>query len=219
MDFFNRLSQRDQILVVTGAIVLMVVLVAFLVIFPQFGKIKSLSEKQKTLEQGLEEAKLNLARLKSIKSEAAQTEAKLIALARRLPQDAELPAMVVELQNVANSAGLEFSSAKLDNVVDKSGFAEIPLTINAQGTFYSVIDFIYRVENLPRKLVINEITVTSKDESYPDLEVEIKLNAYKLSTQQPTLPPPPGAANQQNNNQGTAPQGAPAGGQGGQPKQ
>lgn len=213
MDFFNRLSQRDQILVVAGVIILMVVLVVFLLIFPQFGKIKTLNEKQKTLEQGLEEAKLNLARLKSIKSEAAQTEAKLIRLARRLPQDAEIPAMVVELQNIANSAGLEFNSAKMDNIVEKTGFSEIPMTISAKGTFYSVIDYLYRVENLPRKLVITEVAVSSKDEDYPDLEIEIKLNAYKLSGQEPNLPPPPGAPPPGQSSQ------PPAGNQGGQTQQ
>jgi len=193
MNIFNRLSQRDQILVIIGSIALVVILVLFLVVMPQFSRLSELSQEEETLNNQLEEAKLNLTRLKSIQNEAARTEALLIKLAQKLPDDAEIPALVVELQNIANSAGLEFNSAKIGGVVDQSGFAEIPLTVVAKGTFYSLIDYLYRVENLQRKLVINSVTVTGSEKDYPDLAVEIKLNAYKMSSQETKLPPPEGA--------------------------
>lgn len=194
MNFFNRLSQRDQILVVVGSISLAVIVVYFLILMPQFGRLGDLNKKEETLNNQLEEAKLNLTRLKSIQAEAAQTEAKLISLAQRLPDDAEIPALVVELQNVANSSGLAFNSAKIGDVVDQSGFAEIPFTVTASGTFYSLIDYLYRIENLQRKMVITSVSVTGNEKSYPDLTVEIKLNAYKLSSQETQLPPPAGGA-------------------------
>jgi len=193
MNFFNRLSQRDQILVVIGSIALVVVLVLFLVLMPQISRINELSKEEETLNNQLEEAKLNLSRLKSIQSEAALTEAQFIRLAQRLPDDAEIPALVVELQNVANSAGLDFNTAKIGGVVDQSGFAEIPLTISAKGTFYSMIDYLYRIENLQRKLVITSVAVSSSEKDYPELAVEIKLSAYKISSQETKLPPPGGA--------------------------
>ena len=192
MNFFNRLSQRDQILVVVGSISLVVILVLFMVLMPQFGRLNELSKDEETLRNQLDEAKLNLTRLRSIQSDAARTEAQLIKLAQRLPDGAEIPALVVELQNIANSSGLEFDSAKIGAVVDQSGFAEIPFTVSAKGTFYSLIDYLYRIENLQRKMVITSVSVTGNEKDYPDLKVEIKLNAYKISSQATELPPPVG---------------------------
>lgn len=192
MSFFNRLSSRDQILVVVGVNALLIVVVFLLVLLPQLSHLSDLTQQQQTQSQNLEDAKLNLQRLKSIETESAQTEAKLIKLTRRIPQDAEVPSLLVELQDVANSAGLDFSSAKLDSVVDKNGFSEIPFTVQATGTFYSLVDYMYRIENMARKVVVTGITVTG-GQGYPVLKLEIKAKAFKLSkSASPILPPPPG---------------------------
>lgn len=197
MSFFNRLSPRDQILVVVGFITLVVVLVVFLILLPQFGRLGALSAKQQSLTKSLKEAKLNLDRLKAIKGEAAQIEAKLIKLTRRIPEEAEVPSLLVELQSVANSAGLDFSSAKLDEMVDKTGYSEIPVTVNAKGTFYSLVDYLYRLENTSRKIVVTDVDVSVEEKKYPTLEMEIKAKAYKLNeSAAPAVPPPksPGAS-------------------------
>lgn len=194
MKFFNRLSSRDQILALTGFFVLVVSLVFILLIRPQFLRLQDLAEQQKTETSKLEQAKLNLQRLKSIKNESAQIEANLIKITRRLPTDAEVPSMLVELQNLADSAGLDFVSAKIDTIIDQSGFSEIPFEITADGTFYSLVDYLYRMENMARKVTITGVTVTGSEKEYPKISVEIKARAFKLNkVGQTSLPTPPGS--------------------------
>ncbi|HEX21365.1 MAG TPA: hypothetical protein ENH19_01770 [Actinobacteria bacterium] len=192
MKFFNRLSSRDQILALIGFFALFVALVFMLLIRPQFQHLQSLAAEREAQTSKLEQAKLNLQRLKSIKSESAQIEANLIKITRRLPVDAEVPSMLVELQDLADVSGLDFKSAKINDVVDKSGFSEIPFDIKASGTFYSLVDYLYRLENMARKVSIIGVTITSSEKEYPTIEVGIKAKTFKLnSTGQTALPKPP----------------------------
>jgi len=192
MKFFNRLASRDQILVIIGVFALVVALAFFLLIRPQFQRLQDLSEQQKSESTKLEQAKLNLQRLKSIKNESAQIEADLIKITRRLPADSEVPSMLVELQDLADSAGLDFTSAKIDTIIDKSGLSEIPFDVKASGTFYSLVDYLYRMENMARKVSISGVTVTSPEKEYPTINIDIKAKAFKLNKGgQATLPTPP----------------------------
>lgn len=185
----NAVFAKNKQLVFVGAGVL-VALLLFVVLglMPQLSKIGELSQRQSDEEAKLEQAKLTLKRLQSVRAEAAATEADLIKLARQVPADSEVPSLVVELQQMADASGLEFSSVGLGQSEEKEGFANIPVKMSAKGNFYAVVDFMYRVEKMPRKLVVTKFELINAD-AYPTLELAVELSAFKsIDTPAPTVP-------------------------------
>lgn len=184
-----QLSPRDQIIAVGLGALLILVLAVMLVLKPQFTEVSDLKTAQATEKASLDQAKLKLQQLDAIRAEAAEIEAKRISLARRLPDDAELPTLVVELQKVANSAGLDFGSVQIGAVAEQSGYAEIPLSLNVSGTFYSIVDYLYRLEKSTREIVVDSFSL--QPSTYPDLTIDIQARAFKMTkTAVPQLPPP-----------------------------
>lgn len=186
----TKLSPRDQLIAIgLGAALVLFLFIMFL-LRPQFGRLGELAKQQEDERLKLEQAKLNLKRLESLRVEAAQTETKLIKLSRRIPEEPEVPSLLIELQDVANAAGLDFNSVTLDQPADKSGYAEIPLTIQTNGSFYAVVDYLYRLEHLSREIVVSSVKVNTG--SYPKLTVDLSAKAFRLlPSGGPQIPPPP----------------------------
>ncbi|MDP1809058.1 MAG: type 4a pilus biogenesis protein PilO [Actinomycetota bacterium] len=184
-----KLSPRDQIIAMGVGALLILVVTVLLVLKPQFAKISNLKAEQETEKTSLGQAKLKLQQLDAIRAEAADIEAKRISLSRRLPDDAELPTLVVELQKVANRAGLDFGSVQVGAVAEQSGYAEIPLSLAVTGTFYSIVDYLYRLEKSTREIVVDSFSL--QPATYPQLQISIQARAFKTTnTAVPQLPPP-----------------------------
>lgn len=185
---FN-LSPKNQLIAAGVGAILVLVLTVLLVLKPQFSEISKLKAEQEIEKTSLEQAKLKLQQLDAIRAEAADIEAKRISLSRRLPDDAELPTLVVELQKVANSAGLDFGAVEVSPVVEQAGYAEIPLSLTVSGTFYSIVDYLYRLEKSTRELVVDSFTI--QPSKYPKLQITIQARTFKVTkTAAPQLPPP-----------------------------
>ena len=176
-----------------GAI-LVLVLAVFLGLKPQFNKLASTSVEHANELVKLEEAKMKLERLDAIRQEAAQIEAARIVLARRLPEEAELSSLVVELQKIANSSGLDFNNVEVDDIIKMPGYAEIPFTVQVTGTFYSLIDYLYRLEKMPREVVIDKFSV--QGDGYPTLSTNIEARVFTANNAEVKLPPPSGESTQ-----------------------
>lgn len=174
--------------------VLVLLLAVFLGLKPQFNHLALTSVEHENEIVKLEEAKMKLERLDAIRQEAAQIEAARIVLARRLPEEAELSSLVVELQKIANSAGLDFDNVEVDDMIKMQGYAEIPFTIQVKGTFYSLIDYLYRLEKMPREVVIDKFSV--QGDGYPKLSTNIEARVFTASDAEVKLPPPSGESTQ-----------------------
>lgn len=193
-----RLSARDQFIVAGIVILLVLGLFIFFLLRPQLARITALAAEEKQERTKLEEAKLTLQRLEAVKKEAAQTEAKLVKLTKKFPEDAEIPSLLIELEEVTNDVGLEFS-IQLQGVSEKSGYGEVPFNISTKSSFFDLIDYLYRLENLPRKVIVENVSISGDEESYPMLDVSITAKAFKMSVGSqpaaeggtPSPPPPP----------------------------
>jgi type IV pilus assembly protein PilO len=162
------------------------------VLRPQFSTLGSLSQEQQVEQEKLAESELKLQRLDAIRQQASGIEAKRISLARRLPQDPELPSLIIELQKVANAADLELDTVDIGDLSHDQGFAELPLRLQAVGTFYSVVDFLYRMEKMTREIVVDDFTLDPQ--AYPLLSISISARAFTVSNEAEPPPPPPPAA-------------------------
>ncbi len=184
----KNLSPKHHMIAVAAGAFLILVLMVLAGLRPQFSKLSSIGTEQAAELDKLEGANMKLERLDSIRAEAAEIEAARVVLSRRLPGDTELPSLIVELQRVANAAALDFGAVQVSDVVSMSGYSEVPFTLTVSGTFYSFIDYLYRLEKMTREVVVDSFTLNAA--GYPELKGEIKARVFEVNNAGIQLPPP-----------------------------
>src|SRR5262245_28311033 len=89
-----------------------------------------------------------LARLAQDRVALAPQTAEEIRLAKAVPDSAQVPAALVQIQRLADRANVEFTSIQAGQISDLSGFTGRQFLIEVGGRFFDVDDFLYRLHNM-----------------------------------------------------------------------
>jgi Tfp pilus assembly protein PilO len=107
--------------------------------------------------QGLQ-AKLR--QLKDIASNGPEIDAELGKLANAVPETPELASFILSANEIALESGIDWLSvAPSEPVSSGPGPATIQVTIQVQGGFFQVLDYLNRLEDLQRLVVVDSITM------------------------------------------------------------
>jgi type IV pilus assembly protein PilO len=182
-------SMQKMIAVAVGFVILAVVAVVLLVL-PMFGELESLALQKSGAEQQVVLAKAELARLESTKSRSAATEAETLKIGTEMPDSPQLPTLIIELQDIANAAGVKvtsFSPAQPSPIAGGK-FTEVSLNTQITARWADLLDYLRRLDKATRLLRVTNITVSpvastettaSADEEI-DLSVSLTTKAYVM---------------------------------------
>ena len=104
------MSPRNILIIAVAGCVLVAVAAVALLVVPQVSKMRDLDAQIQTAEQEKASAQALLERRQQAKNRAAMTDAELLVLANSVPESPELPSLIIELQDAAVDAGLQFRS-------------------------------------------------------------------------------------------------------------
>lgn len=176
-----KLSPIQQI-VITGVVLTFFLLaIIFFLIMPQVINLGALRAEENTARQELDQAKTALKQLEDLKRTSRRTESDLLRLERKMPEDAELPSLIIQIEDVSKKSGITFTSIKPSAPTQKDEYKEVPLEIMGSGYFYPLLDFLYRIEKLPRLITITSLEIKLGKDGAPSIDVTIKANAYILT--------------------------------------
>jgi Tfp pilus assembly protein PilO len=194
-----KLSSRDQFILAGVLIVLVGVAFVMLAIYPRFQDLSQAQTDLAAAQSEIDNAKALLATRQAAKAAAAQTQARLTRLENQIPDAPEMPAVIIELQDTANDAGVTFDkllTTKPAPTVD--GYEKIHLSFEVVGEWDDVIDYVQRVSDLQRAVRILDVSLTpinvvsSTDASPTASEQPIRIRgmfnveAYMLTREKPT---------------------------------
>lgn len=162
------------------------------------GKARSAVQKEiaaaKTAEQGL---LADLARLRRLAADTQSREAELARLGRLIPADADVAGAILALDATAREARVAWStltpSPPAPGVVT-GGPATLGLTIRVGGTFHQILDYLGRLENLDRLVVVDSVALTGGTSTTPGSPgLEVNLSARMFAAKGPAAPAAPAA--------------------------
>lgn len=136
--------------------------------------------------------------LREVRAEAPELEAELEAFRAVVPEGAEVPALLRMLVLAADEAGVTLQTVtpgRPSPVGEATeGLSSIPLSIQAVGSYYQVVDFLRRIED-PRITArgVRWSTASLSRADYPELNASFSGEVFAVI---PTPPPPPGEAPQ-----------------------
>ncbi|MBN2248384.1 MAG: type 4a pilus biogenesis protein PilO [Coriobacteriia bacterium] len=154
----KRLSAQMQMYIAIGFIAVVAIAFVVLAILPKFQEASAVDAQIATAETELQTAQALLARRQSVKAQAAVNEVELMQIANQVPDSPQLPSVIIELQNVANAAGVDLPTISVGTIgapppaADGStpSYNVLSLTIGYTGQWSEVIDFCRRLNRLDR---------------------------------------------------------------------
>ncbi|HVM53150.1 MAG TPA: type 4a pilus biogenesis protein PilO [Acidimicrobiales bacterium] len=166
---------RRTILVAFAAAVVLLLGWFMLLWGPQGGRLSDARDRIDAAENENRALELRLSRLQAVQERAPELTAALSELRRAVPDDPALAQLILDANQAANESGVEFLSIA-PSVPAAGSPATITLSINVTGTYEAVLLYLRRLEELPRIIVVDTLSL-SPSQSEAGLQLSVSLTA------------------------------------------
>lgn len=99
-------------------------------------------------------------------------------LLRQLPNESEVPDLLVDMTQKGLSEGLQFEQFKMGDTIPREFYAEKLVNIKAVGTYHQVGEFVSEIAALPRIITFANFKLSRNDESSPLVTFEAVTKTY-----------------------------------------
>jgi Tfp pilus assembly protein PilO len=168
----------------------------FLLVGRQSAKASELKEQVAQVETKITEARLASRRAAAAPTQEKVRVADLFRLSKAMPDQTDMPGVLLELNKVARDTGIEFESIVPGASLPEAGFQVVPIDLVFQGDFYDLADFLYRTRTLVvvqdgalhargRLFNVEKIEFGEGKDHFPKIRASLRLEAYVYGTGAP----------------------------------
>jgi Tfp pilus assembly protein PilO len=153
--------------IIAGAVVL-VLLWYFVLFAPTSSDLKSTRDEVAMTNSQNQELQNTIRRLKELSKNATQQAATLRTLRAAIPANPDLGEFILQANDIASASGIEFLSiAPTPPVASATAGPNttIGVTIQIDGGFFQVLDYLNRLEDLERLMLVDSITIATSSET------------------------------------------------------
>ena len=184
------ISPRDRLIVTIAAALLIVVALVATLVYPQFQRLGELSSQVVEASGKAQAAKLQLDLRRGFKDRAVETNAKWLRLMNQVPDNPDLPALIIELQDTAFKSGVQLISVTPATPSLGGAYSTVPVQMEILGTWSDTINYMQALMKLDRGTRLVNVTckVSSNDErgggGLPPFSVDtvVNLMTYMIPT-------------------------------------
>ncbi len=133
---------------------------------------------RKLYERRAEEA----ANLEAYRVQMAEIEKNFGVLLSQLPEDTEVPGLLDDISNVGVNNGLALDFIGLKPEQRKEFYVELPITIEATGTYHDFGAFVSGVSSLPRIVTLHDFNIVrekARGNQAGELKMEVLAKTYR----------------------------------------
>jgi type IV pilus assembly protein PilO len=130
----------------------------------QQDSLKTLAGKEDQLKQEFATKQAKSVNLEALQQQLDEMQDMLRQLLRQLPSKTEMPELLIDISQTAQSAGLESDLFQPGPETPKDFYAEKPITLRMTGTYHQFGTFISGVASLPRVVILtlHDVSLTPK---------------------------------------------------------
>jgi Tfp pilus assembly protein PilO len=168
---------RRTLLIGVGAALGVLLIWYFLLWSPRGAAIDKASKRREAAESQAQELQAELNRLQEAKQNEAALRAQVEELRQAIPDEPNLAQFILDTNDAATQSGIDFLSISPTPPTPPQPQegppppAQIALSINVTGGYFQVLDFVNRLTDLTRIVVIDGLTVSPS--AGQDLSVQI----------------------------------------------
>jgi type IV pilus assembly protein PilO len=164
MAFFEEYAERlnEQPVHVRVGILLLVVFIISLVYWyffwsPKAEELKNAENRLRQDQMKIREYEAIAAELPKFEKEYKRLDREFDLMARKLPKDKEIPALIDGVYSEISASNLESITFTPKPQVAKDIYAEIPIQMEVIGTYSNLADFFDRISRLPRIVNVRDL--------------------------------------------------------------
>jgi Tfp pilus assembly protein PilO len=144
-------GRRGPIIAGAASAVLVLLLVLFLVL----PKLSQVSDAKKKLNEAIAETSTlqsEYRALQDARAAAPLAQEKIDQVNREIPPTADLPGLILLLQNAATSSGIALLTITPGTPAfdQTTSLSTISVSVSATGTYFALTEYLYKIETLPR---------------------------------------------------------------------
>lgn len=174
----------------------------FLLISPQRGKAADLKKETAATEEQIQQYRTLAAQARATPPIRV---AELFRLTKAMPDEVDMAGVLLELSRVARETGIEFDSITPQGPAAQTGYTSIPITLEFDGNYYELSDFLFRLRSLVRVqsgrldaqgrlFVVESISFNESPKTFPRIKASLTVRAFVYGDATTTGTAPPAAA-------------------------
>lgn len=183
VDFFSRFSGKQLVGIIIVGSVAIWYLLNLLFLDPVREELTTVTKEVESLENQINTERRIAANLDRYREEVESYKAVQELAQRQLPQKREIAALLTSVQTIARDIGLDVRSFSIGEDRYQDEFAEIPVSVEMQGSFHQVVSFFDEVSRLSRVISVGELKLTDPrgyaEAGSVGLGVQFTLTAYR----------------------------------------
>ena len=174
------MDRNDRNILILGILILVLLAVTyyFLLLSPLREEYLAKYDERTQKEGRKEQLERTAAALEKVRSNAPDYEHQILELSKRIPDQDELPSLLVQIEEVARAAKVtQFSLEPGSPEAPPGGgdFSRIPITMTFQGRYDQMQDFLLRIRNLARLVTVNKVTYCRYPDPLSDATCDVQI--------------------------------------------
>ncbi len=153
--------KRNALIVMAAALVVIILAWFFLIYSPKGDDLKTAQTAVTTEEAKTQDLQNTLSRLQAQAKSAPQQQALLRKFDQAIPKTPDEGEFIIQMRKIADSAGIEFLSITPSPPAAAGTSSVIALNISISGSFFQVKNYLTKLENLERLVIVDGINISS----------------------------------------------------------
>jgi type IV pilus assembly protein PilO len=184
-------DRNDRNILILGILILIVLAIAyfFLLLSPLRAEYLAAYDERTQKEARKSQLDQTVAQLENVRRNASDVERQILELSKRIPEQDEIPTLIVQIEEVARAAQVtQFSIEPGSPEAPPGGgdFSRIPITMTFQGRYEQMQDFLLRLRNLARLVTVNEVTYCRFPKPITDASCPVHIEEGETTTRETT---------------------------------
>ncbi len=171
---------KRGVLIAAAVSLVLALAVVFLLVLPKMNDVEAANGQLQEAEEQELVLSTELSRLQAVAEDAPALRREAAEFRRQVPEVADMPGLINILQDAADSAELDFFAIAPGAPEAATGgtASEIPAQMQIIGDFFSVDEFMVRLETLQRASKVVGIVVAAGPNGLPQISVDLDTRFY-----------------------------------------
>ena len=142
-------------------------------------QLTGIEQEEQTLRQDFEKKAFEAANLEAYKAQLVEMERRFGALVAQLPSETEVPGLLDDITDKGELNGLSIQRIDLLDEQAQTFYVELPIAIEATGSYHDLGAFISGMAGLPRIVTLHDFEIAVDSEAMPMLQMSILAKTYR----------------------------------------
>ena len=142
-------------------------------------RLGAVEQEEQALRQDFEKKAFEAANLEAYKAQLVEMEQRFGALVAQLPSETEVPGLLEDITDKGELNGLSIKRIDLLSEQAQTFYIELPIAIEAVGSYHDLGAFISGMAGLPRIVTLHDFEITLDADAAPMLEMSILAKTYR----------------------------------------